>query len=580
MSCQLDELCDLPSDAMRRKALTRLPKTLYETYERILERINQQSVPLVRRTLQWIAYAAPKLTIDQLVEIVSFGEDDENLDLEAYPDPDDILRSCRSLIRQNDDSFELSHFTVLEFLESIDPGHDELGKFRLSSTHDKATIVRTAVQYLCLPVFNQLPFLVDAYHFAFRDHPFYGYACTHLSYYDSFFHPDTDLQKRLRCLFKPQKTYNLINYMTCHIDLFIDDPHAWEECRRKFFSNDFTPLHAAAMLRLSNVCQWLLSQGLDVDQESPFGIPLECVLYGTTGASLEELRASSDLRNKWVTPTLISLLEAGADCRRKSIRSVSLSHAASIWELFSTSDPLTVMMKHGLPLEIDALDALDPYPHCYIPLLEIADKSPLAVVSPEVRLRLLELSQRENIAVSFSVPLAPEMSDPLFIETVEFIVEYDQLSALKELIADERFHLDMRVAEAKMTLLHLAVICRSMEVITLLLDLGFDPAKTDMHGWTVLHKAVEAHLEDAQILRRLAASNAVGIADRYERTVWHVAAGNGHYKMLEILLEEYGPYKPWLHAKSQNNMTPLLEAIEAGHNDCALMLLKAHDNNE
>lgn len=121
--------------------MSQLPKTLYETYDRILMRVNQQTIQLVRRTLQWIAYAKPTPDPKQLAEIVSFGEDDEELEPDACPDPNDLLRFCGSLIRQVDGFFELAHFTVQEFLEAIVPGDDRLGKFRLSPTPGTVNLV-------------------------------------------------------------------------------------------------------------------------------------------------------------------------------------------------------------------------------------------------------------------------------------------------------------------------------------------------------------------------------------------------------------------------------------------------------
>lgn len=39
----MDYLCELPSDAARRKALNDLPRGLYPTYERLLRRINESN---------------------------------------------------------------------------------------------------------------------------------------------------------------------------------------------------------------------------------------------------------------------------------------------------------------------------------------------------------------------------------------------------------------------------------------------------------------------------------------------------------------------------------------------------------
>ena len=76
VSCQLDHLCELPTDALRRKALTCLPTTLNETYARVLTRVEASARPLVRRTLQWITYAHHSgLSVEQLSEIVAIDDE-------------------------------------------------------------------------------------------------------------------------------------------------------------------------------------------------------------------------------------------------------------------------------------------------------------------------------------------------------------------------------------------------------------------------------------------------------------------------------------------------------------------------
>src|SRR3569833_3515412 len=56
-ACQIDYLCELPSDKARRKALTGLPPSLFETYDRILGRILDcppDTQMVCRKTLHWI----------------------------------------------------------------------------------------------------------------------------------------------------------------------------------------------------------------------------------------------------------------------------------------------------------------------------------------------------------------------------------------------------------------------------------------------------------------------------------------------------------------------------------------------
>jgi hypothetical protein len=58
VACQLDHLCNLTTDRERLLALQTLPPTLYSTYDRILERLNEKgesACRLVERVLKWLS---------------------------------------------------------------------------------------------------------------------------------------------------------------------------------------------------------------------------------------------------------------------------------------------------------------------------------------------------------------------------------------------------------------------------------------------------------------------------------------------------------------------------------------------
>jgi hypothetical protein len=126
----MDRLCELPTDAQRRKALDELPKGLNESYERVLVRIKDSAVHLVQHTLYWIVYASPRLRIVKLLEVLSLDEKNR-LDPEAVPGEDEVLRCCSSLVRKSGDYLELAHSSVQEYLSSISQDDDRLASFRL-----------------------------------------------------------------------------------------------------------------------------------------------------------------------------------------------------------------------------------------------------------------------------------------------------------------------------------------------------------------------------------------------------------------------------------------------------------------
>ena len=116
--------------------LGKLPKTLNETYERVLKNIDETNRDHARRLLHCLAVSVRPLRVEELAEILNFDFDDEALD-EApecipkfNPSPnrkhkdqeDELLSICSSLITIVDKSgsrvVQFSHLSVKEFLTS------------------------------------------------------------------------------------------------------------------------------------------------------------------------------------------------------------------------------------------------------------------------------------------------------------------------------------------------------------------------------------------------------------------------------------------------------------------------------
>ncbi|PVH67796.1 ankyrin, partial [Cadophora sp. DSE1049] len=130
--CQLDVLrkC-LKVDALRR-ALKSLPKTLDETYARILLSIDEDYSQDAFRILQWLIYSARPLRMEEMVEVIAIDTEQSQFNPEnRLADPRDLLTICSSLVTtisvtaegNNGASIEttelrLAHFSVKEYLIS------------------------------------------------------------------------------------------------------------------------------------------------------------------------------------------------------------------------------------------------------------------------------------------------------------------------------------------------------------------------------------------------------------------------------------------------------------------------------
>ena len=125
---QLDELCEALSDAAIRKTLRTLPDGLYETYARILAKIekNCSRMAAVQKVLKWTTCARRPLHIEELKEAIAFEPTDRSWDKEKIPtDGQRLIRSCGNLVVLDSDDMtvQLAHHTVQQFLLSKPKRH-------------------------------------------------------------------------------------------------------------------------------------------------------------------------------------------------------------------------------------------------------------------------------------------------------------------------------------------------------------------------------------------------------------------------------------------------------------------------
>lgn len=105
------------------EVLSNLPRTLTETYDRIVSRIfrKPRGANLLRtaqRVLRWVVFARRPLTLCELAEAVAIRWDDESLNRARTIDNDmHILEACSNLIVQTPDhTIRLAHHTIQDYL--------------------------------------------------------------------------------------------------------------------------------------------------------------------------------------------------------------------------------------------------------------------------------------------------------------------------------------------------------------------------------------------------------------------------------------------------------------------------------
>jgi hypothetical protein len=142
------------------QALASLPKTLDETYARILYSIPEQHKQNAIRILQFLTYSERPLRIDEAVDLITVDTGEAKYFNEKYrmPDPSEISRYCSSLVvlvsakdnwvdeEDNTIRLQLAHFSVKEYLTSNWLDKDIAQNFH--KTAARASIATVCLAYL------------------------------------------------------------------------------------------------------------------------------------------------------------------------------------------------------------------------------------------------------------------------------------------------------------------------------------------------------------------------------------------------------------------------------------------------
>jgi ankyrin repeat protein len=128
VACQIDALKDCLDYPRLQKALNTLPKTLDETYSRILDRIPREHSVQAATILNLLIWSDYRFTIEELVDAIATDLDEDPAfdPKNRMPVPRDVLKLCSGLVavfqvkglRPGKQRVQLAHFSVKEYLVS------------------------------------------------------------------------------------------------------------------------------------------------------------------------------------------------------------------------------------------------------------------------------------------------------------------------------------------------------------------------------------------------------------------------------------------------------------------------------
>jgi ankyrin repeat protein len=482
--------------------LKELPKTLDETYERILQGIDEEKRDDAHRLFQWLTVSSRPLQVEELAEAFVIDFDAETAGIPNFepswrePNAETaVLSSCSTLVTVVNIGVkkvvQFSHFSVREYLTS-----DRLANSAPhSSFHVLLKPAHTLLAKACLSVLVQLNYSIDRTRI--RDFPLAQYATAHWMDHALFEDVSSDIRDGLDCLFDRNKPH-LAAWLWLSD---IDDVHR----RRLRFPPrpeypGAVPLYYAALCGIRDLTERLVAAHPQ-DINAP---------GGCRGAPLNAALHSGHLNIAWF------LLERGATGENGGMACQTALYIASSR---GYAEVVRSLLDRGADLKAKC-NALDEYGRHvqWTPLLVALEKG-----RPEIARMLLE----RGVDVNY---MDNRGSSPLHIARRRTSID------LVQLLLDHGANINASDTWRGETVLHDASSKGHITVVKLLLEHGANVDSRSKSRWTPLHcTTVMGHSKVAELLLDHGADVHAQNEDGW--TALHLAAFNGHLEIVAVVLK-------------------------------------------
>jgi hypothetical protein len=268
---------------MLRKSLATLPRTLDQTYDRILSAISEEYSEYAMRILQWLTSSARPLSVEEIAEVVAIDvARDPAFDRdEVLEDPLEALNICSSLvtITKNDvggslrpaqQIIALAHYSVQEYLMSDRIKQGAAKQYSMQEAECHTAITKGSLKYLMQIQQPPSQDILEKSALARYSAEFWS---SHLQKTGDEIERVSQLAMGLLAVEEP-------GYLTW---IRLHDPARPREepDLEKSVEDGAIPLHYAAELGLSTITKLLLGRGDDVNAEGgEYGSALQAASWG------------------------------------------------------------------------------------------------------------------------------------------------------------------------------------------------------------------------------------------------------------------------------------------------------------
>ena len=492
MQCQIEILrrCFPPSI---RRILHELPKTLDDTYERIVMEIDEEKQPYTNRLFQCLAMSVRPLFVEELAELFAILPNPEstpefNIDWRPEDPEEFILSACSTLVTivktQKGKVVQFSHFSVREYLTS-----DRIGNSAsVSHFHILPKPAHTLLARACLSVLLQLDY--GNYIARSQDFPLALYAAKHWVNHAQFESVSSDVKDEMDRLFDRKKPH-LATWVSISGVRYYN-----QECRHPWtLQPDAETVFYAALYGFRDLAERLLDAH-----------PLDANVRGRSYAiSLHEALLNGH-------PDVVPLLlDRGADAKYwDGFHRNALYYASSR----GYADVVRLLVEHGA----------DPN----APSMEGSNKSvsPLLVALEWGRLEVVRVLLECGANTNDVRLLCTAVRHPSDDFTRLLLAHGTNLRTLVNRASIDRTR----------TPLHVASSHGKTTLVMLLLELGAIVDVWDCYKCTPLHDAArEGHLEVVKLLLKSGAN--VNAQKNNSWSALRLASSRHHFQIVEVLLE-------------------------------------------
>jgi ankyrin repeat protein len=602
VACQLDHLCNLTTDRERLLALETLPPTLYSTYDRILERLNEKSESacrLVERVLKLLISPArgpiwmhgtfmPLMTARELCVAVSIDPDDYTVSLDDIPSVEEIMVHSSSFLRLSQDRkfVSFAHFTVEEYLRSIDPREKpQLARYHCDELNATTFMAETCLTFLNLDNFrSNLCENLGTIRQLLETYPFYARAslvwnksspqsqssARVLQLVDKLFSSPSNYDNwlQVRLIVSELEDWDTvaagssssITDISSLGKLVSDSPLAWNGIGSGFLRRSIaiagstSKMHIAAMFHLVHQIPRLFETESQLNALSPFGTPLHCALYGEVAIPMimEDTAMCPLVNENTLSSTISVLLDLGSDVR---IPFSSDSGGITTPLCLATFSLATQqLLDAGAVLDESTVRAI-------LPRMDDGhelDLGPLAHVSLEsvnnrdrryVEHLLVRINPEKKLAASHTTlwkqaPIS-ELEDIL-----RHACQYNEISIFRWHFEGRNLDVDHRFQDNDESLLHVACDGFAADVVAYLIERGVNAEVSSGSGYTPLAQYFHSKRWSDESTRPFDRHNCLAT---FQNMV-------GHKAQLQMLTFEDDTALMWW-AKCRSTETDVLEEV-------------------